>query len=127
MRARGGEESIAALCLREGIAESLYYNWSKEFLKAGKKRLAGDTARAGAGCDAQYLFATDVLGSHQGHYPRHAKRYRDFKSEYARLQDERIAAFREYAKDVRSGAFPESRHKVTMDAAELDAFLREID
>jgi transposase len=42
----GGEESIAALCRREGIAESLYYNWSKEFLEAGKKRLAGDTARA---------------------------------------------------------------------------------
>ncbi len=41
-----GEESIAALCRREGIAESLYYNWSKEFLKAGKKRRAGDTARA---------------------------------------------------------------------------------
>ncbi len=41
-----GEESIAALCRRDGIAESLYYNWSKEFLEAGKKRLAGDTARA---------------------------------------------------------------------------------
>ena len=41
-----GEESIAALCRREGIAESLYYNWSKEFLEAGKRRLAGDTARA---------------------------------------------------------------------------------
>jgi transposase len=40
-----GEESIAALCRREGIAESLYYSWSKEFLEAGKKRLAGDTAR----------------------------------------------------------------------------------
>ena len=40
-----GEESIAALCRREGIAESLYYSCSKEFLEAGKKRLAGDTAR----------------------------------------------------------------------------------
>jgi len=40
-----GEDSIAALCRREGIAESLYYSWSKEFLEAGKKRLAGDTAR----------------------------------------------------------------------------------
>ena len=40
-----GEESIAALCRREGIAESLYYSWSKEFLEAGKRRLAGDTAR----------------------------------------------------------------------------------
>ena len=40
-----GEESIAALCRREGIAESLYYSWSKEFLEAGKQRLAGDTKR----------------------------------------------------------------------------------
>ena len=41
-----GEESIAELCRREGIVESLYYSWAKEFLKAGKKRLAGDTSRA---------------------------------------------------------------------------------
>ena len=40
-----GEGSIAALCRREGIAESLYYSWSKEFLDAGKMRLAGDTGR----------------------------------------------------------------------------------
>jgi len=40
-----GEESIAVLCRREGIAESLYYSWSKEFLEAGKRRLPGDTAR----------------------------------------------------------------------------------
>ena len=41
-----GEESIAELCRREGIASSMYYGWSKEFLEAGKRRLAGDTARA---------------------------------------------------------------------------------
>src|SRR4249920_1544224 len=41
-----GEVSIAELCRREGIAEGLYYSWSKEFLEAGKRRLAGDTARA---------------------------------------------------------------------------------
>jgi transposase len=40
-----GEYAIAELCRREGIAESLYYSWSKEFLEAGKKRLAGDTER----------------------------------------------------------------------------------
>jgi transposase len=40
-----GEESIAELCRREGIAQSLYYSWSKEFLQAGKRRLAGDTSR----------------------------------------------------------------------------------
>ena len=41
-----GEESIAELCRKEGIVQNLYYRWSKEFLEAGKKRLAGDTARA---------------------------------------------------------------------------------
>jgi transposase len=41
-----GEDSIAELCRREGIASSMYYGWSKDFLEAGKKRLAGDTARA---------------------------------------------------------------------------------
>ena len=40
-----GEDSIAELCRREGIHQNLYYRWSKEFLEAGKKRLAGDTAR----------------------------------------------------------------------------------
>ena len=43
-----GESSIAELCRREGIAEGLYYAWSKEFLEADKRRLAGDTARAAA-------------------------------------------------------------------------------
>lgn len=41
-----GDDSIAELCRREGIAQSLYYTWSKEFMEAGKRRLAGDTARA---------------------------------------------------------------------------------
>jgi transposase len=40
-----GEDSIAELCRKEGIAQNLYYRWSKEFLEAGKKRLAGDTTR----------------------------------------------------------------------------------
>jgi transposase len=40
-----GELSIAELCRKEGIAQSMYYGWSKEFLEAGKRRLAGDTAR----------------------------------------------------------------------------------
>ena len=50
-----GEHSVAELCRREGIAESLYYNWSKEFLEAGKKRLAGDTARAATSDEVKAL------------------------------------------------------------------------
>jgi transposase len=50
-----GEHSIAELCRREGIAESLYYSWSKEFLEAGKRRLSGDTARAATGSEVKDL------------------------------------------------------------------------
>src|SRR5450755_5071359 len=50
-----GEHSIAELCRREGIAQSLYYTWSKEFMEAGKRRLAGDTARAASSDDVKGL------------------------------------------------------------------------
>ena len=50
-----GEDSIAELCRREGIAQSLYYSWSKEFLEAGKKRLAGDTAREASSGEVKEL------------------------------------------------------------------------
>ena len=50
-----GETSIAELCRREGIAESMYYSWSQEFLEAGKRRLAGDTARAAATDEVKQL------------------------------------------------------------------------
>ena len=52
-----GEESIATLCRREGIADSLYYSWSKEFLEAGKKRLSGDTARQATSNEVKSLRA----------------------------------------------------------------------
>lgn len=50
-----GEDSIAELCRREGIVQNLYYRWSKDFLEAGKKRLAGDTARAATSDEVQVL------------------------------------------------------------------------
>ena len=81
---------------------------------------------AGSGCDAQYLFAEDILGENRGHMPRHAKIYRNFAAEHDRLQAERIAAFGEFRADVASGAFPEPRHVVTMDPREHDAFLKGI-
>ncbi len=82
---------------------------------------------AGTGCDAQYLFAEDVLGSHGGHMPRHSKVYRNFAAEYERLQAERIAAFGEFVADVGSGAYPEERHVVRMDPAELGRFMARLD
>ncbi len=50
-----GEDSIAELCRREGLHQNLYYRWSKEFLEAGKKRLAGDTEREASRGDVSGL------------------------------------------------------------------------
>jgi transposase len=52
-----GEESISELCRREGIAANLYYRWSKDFLEAGKKQLAGDTVREATSNEVQELRA----------------------------------------------------------------------
>lgn len=82
---------------------------------------------AGTGCDCQYLFAEDVLGANSGHVPRHAKVYRNFAVEYERLQGERIAAFKEFVDDVASGRYPEDRHKLPVDEAELAEFLKTLD
>lgn len=82
---------------------------------------------AGAGCDAQYLFAVDILGAHKDHMPRHSKVYRDFAAEFDRLQGERVAAFREFIADVETGAYPEEKHLVRMPAAELAGFEAALD
>jgi transposase len=51
-----GEDSKAELCLKEGMAQSLYCTWSKEFMEAGKRMLVGDTARAATSGEVQDLF-----------------------------------------------------------------------
>jgi transposase len=58
-----GEDSIAELCRQEGIAQGMYYSWSKEFLEAGKKRLAGDTANP-APITCNCMFVYPVLWAH---------------------------------------------------------------
>lgn len=78
---------------------------------------------AGSGCDAQYLFAEDVLGENRGHMPRHSKVYRNFAAELDRLQNERVAAFSEFVADCQSGAFPQEGHLVRMAPDELEAFV----
>lgn len=77
---------------------------------------------AGPGADAQYLFAEDVLGCTDGHKPRHAKTYRNFAAEYARLQQERIAAFKEFIADINTGGYPQTQHNVAMADAEFETF-----
>ncbi|PWK71591.1 3-methyl-2-oxobutanoate hydroxymethyltransferase [Aminobacter sp. AP02] len=77
---------------------------------------------AGAGCDAQYLFAEDVLGVNRGHFPRHAKVYRNLAAEFDRIQQERIAAFGEYAADIATGAYPDGSHMVGIGTDEMRKF-----
>lgn len=72
---------------------------------------------SGSGCDSQFLFSDDLLGDYDERLPRHAKAYRNFLAEYRRLQAGRVAAFKEYADDVRTGRFPEAQHLVSMEEA----------
>ncbi len=78
---------------------------------------------SGAGCDAQYLFSMDILGTNTGHYPRHSKKYRDFRAEYDRLHAERVAAYGEYRDDVASGAYPAEGHRLQVYETELARFI----
>jgi 3-methyl-2-oxobutanoate hydroxymethyltransferase len=82
---------------------------------------------SGNGCDSQFLFSDDILGDYEERIPRHAKAYRNFVQEYKRLQAERIAAFQEFAADVKAGRFPAADNLVTMEEAEFRAAVEAID
>ncbi len=81
---------------------------------------------AGTGCDAQYLFAEDILGENKGHMPRHSKVYRNFAAEYERLQQERIKAFSEFVADCNDRSYPEEKHIVRMDPEQLASFMDQL-
>ncbi len=81
---------------------------------------------AGPGADAQYLFSEDVLGCTHGHRPRHAKTYRNFAAEFARLQQERIAAYKEFVADVNTAGYPAPQHVVPIDEVEFAQFVARI-
>ncbi len=81
---------------------------------------------AGAGCDAQYLFSSDILGYTNGHTPRHAKQYRNFHAELERLQIERTSAFKEFSTEVTSGAYPTDQHSVGIADEQFQAFAAQL-
>ena len=82
---------------------------------------------SGPGCDVEYVFGCDILGTTKGKIPRHAKKYRDFQQEFARLQKERESAFQEFYDDVHTGAFPEKKNIVEINENELDIFLNNLE
>ena len=79
---------------------------------------------SGSGCDGQYLFANDVLGYTQGHIPRHARIYKDFKKEFERLQVQRIEAFKSFHEDTINKKFDDPKITVGIDDKEYDKFLK---
>jgi 3-methyl-2-oxobutanoate hydroxymethyltransferase len=82
---------------------------------------------SGNGCDTQFLFSDDILGDYDERIPRHAKAYRNFLQEYQRLQEERVAAFKEYAADVNGGRFPAEGNLVSIDQAALREAIEQIE
>ena len=76
---------------------------------------------SGAGCDVQYLFAIDVLGETKGRIPRHARVYDKLLSEYERLQERRVKAFKAFAADTAGGQFPGPSEIIKLKAAEAEA------
>jgi 3-methyl-2-oxobutanoate hydroxymethyltransferase len=81
---------------------------------------------SGSGCDAQYLFSADLLGENRGHFPRHAKAYRNFAKWRDGMQNERVAAYLEYIQDVATGEFPTAANLVQMAQEDLDTFLETV-
>ena len=79
---------------------------------------------SGSGCDGQYLFANDVLGYTEGHTPRHARINRDFKKEFAKLQEERVNAFKEFHDDTINKKFDDPKITVGIDEKEFENFLK---
>jgi len=81
---------------------------------------------AGKYADAQYLFTEDVCGYGVNHKPRHGKIYRNFAPELQRLQNERIAAFKEFKANVDSSGYPAPEHAVPIKDGEFESFLKAV-
>ena len=86
------------------------------------KRLSIHTFSIGSGpdCTGQYLFSIDLLGMHDGHYPRHAKKYCNFF-------DEGVKAFKQFAEDVKRSQYPEEKNIIKIEEEELKQFIANID
>lgn len=81
---------------------------------------------AGSGGDLQFLFAEDILGTNPPPWPRHSKQYRNLYKLYEEIQNERVAGFRDFIDDVRSGGFPAPEHSIATPEGLIDSFLTEI-
>jgi 3-methyl-2-oxobutanoate hydroxymethyltransferase len=78
---------------------------------------------AGGGGDIQFLFAEDILGNNGPPYPRHSKQYRNIFKMKQEMQAERVAGFRDFIRDVKSGGFPGPEHVITAPDGLIQAFI----
>ena len=112
-----GVVAIEMECVPEKVASAISKKVKPTVLSLG----------SGAGCDAQYLFACDILLTTKGHVPKHSKSYRNFLKEFEKLQLEREKAFKEFYDEVKNGSFPEKKHIVEIEEAELEIFLNSLE
>jgi len=89
-----------------------------------KVKLLTISMGSGSLCDGQYLFSQDMLGYNTGHVPRHSKIYRNFKKEYDKLHNERVAAYKEFVNDTENKKFDDPKITVSIDDREYDQFLK---
>lgn len=113
------EEAGAWAVEVEVIPEDLLREISK------RTTLLTSSIGAGGGGDIQFLFADDLLGNSGPPYPRHSKQYRDLHRMRAAMQAERVAGFREFIQDVKSGGFPGPEHVVAAPEGLIEAFVEQ--
>ena len=126
------------------IDEAIWvYNKIKEFEKAGAyavevevipeellieiskhTKLLTSSIGAGKGGDIQFLFAEDILGNNPPPYPRHSKQYRQLYKMKEKMQLERVAGFKEFIKDVKTGNFPKTEHVVRAASGLIESFVK---
>lgn len=101
----------------------------EELLAEISKRttLVTSSIGGGSGGDIQFLFADDILGNSPPPYPRHSRQYRNLYKLKQEMQRERVAGFREFVEDVRSGGFPEAEHVIKAEGSLIGDFLAEVD
>jgi 3-methyl-2-oxobutanoate hydroxymethyltransferase len=98
--------------------ECVPYNVAAEITKRLKIPTIG--VGSGPGCDGQFLHCEDMLGMHDGYYPRHCKKYTDFFEDSVKI-------FKKFCEEVNSGVFPEKRHSFKIEEEEFKRFVDKID
>ena len=81
---------------------------------------------SGLGCDAQYLFAEDILGYNKDHIPRHAKVYSNLKKDYEKIKLKSLEAFKNFKEDVKNEKYPDLNYEINISEEEYKTFVKNI-